>query len=234
MAKQFIKRTLIAVCMTVFLVVIASLTYAYIVPALLTADIPGMITSGIDNVEQETSGIKTVFANATDQLDKVHKNNIDQAKSIPPDTPVTKTKSPDTSSQIPKQSFSDHPNYSAAKSGVVTKIVDGDTLDIDGIRIRLALVNTPERDESGYAKATAFTQKHCPVGSTALYDADDGQKQGSHGRVIGKVWCMGYPIQTPDSSLNSLLIQNGHAEIFTQFCNLSEFGNEAWAKQSGC
>jgi endonuclease YncB( thermonuclease family) len=35
----------------------------------------------------------------------------------------------------------------------VTEIVDGDTIDINNMRVRLALVNTPERGESGYTKA---------------------------------------------------------------------------------
>ena len=31
--------------------------------------------------------------------------------------------------------------------GIVTKVIDGDTLDINGTRIRLALVDTPERGQ---------------------------------------------------------------------------------------
>ena len=38
-------------------------------------------------------------------------------------------------------------------SGIVTEIVDGDTLDVNNVRIRLTLVNTPERGESGYQEA---------------------------------------------------------------------------------
>ena len=37
--------------------------------------------------------------------------------------------------------------------GTVTKVVDGDTLDINGTRIRLAIVDTPERGQPGYDKA---------------------------------------------------------------------------------
>ena len=37
--------------------------------------------------------------------------------------------------------------------GIVNHIVDGDTLDINDHRIRLALVNTPERGQEGYMKA---------------------------------------------------------------------------------
>lgn len=34
--------------------------------------------------------------------------------------------------------------------GIVNYVVDGDTLDINDIRIRLALVDTPERGQDGY------------------------------------------------------------------------------------
>ena len=34
--------------------------------------------------------------------------------------------------------------------GIVNYVIDGDTLDINDIRIRLALVDTPEREQDGY------------------------------------------------------------------------------------
>ena len=43
--------------------------------------------------------------------------------------------------------------------GIIEKISDGDTLYIDGKKIRLALTNTPERNETGYFDATEFTKK---------------------------------------------------------------------------
>ncbi len=221
--KQFIKRTLVAVCITVSLVIIASLTYAYVIPALLTADIPGIIAGDIGEADEMMDSIGTVLATTTNELQKTHKNTqtLD-------DTPKN------VQYNNARQTIPEEISYGAVRSGTVTKIVDGDTLDIDGIRIRLALVNTPERDESGYVNATAFTRNHCPVGTIALYDADDGQKDDSHGRKIAKVWCMGYPAHTPTASLNSLLVSDGHAEILYRFCNESEFGDESWAKQSGC
>ena len=151
--KQFIKKITVAVCMTVFIVSIASLTYAYVVPALLAADIPGMISS----VEEKTEGISAVFANTTNELEKVHN---DTQISEPADTP-----NDIASTNIAKQQIPDVIPYGTVKSGKVTKIVDGDTIDIDGIRIRLSLVNTPERNEQGYSNATAFTIKQCPVGT---------------------------------------------------------------------
>jgi hypothetical protein len=73
--------------------------------------------------------------------------------------------------------------------GTVTEIVDGDTLDVNNVRVRLALVNTPERGENGYTEAIDFVQSVCSVGTTALVDEDDGQKEGSFDRVIGLVYC---------------------------------------------
>jgi endonuclease YncB( thermonuclease family) len=63
--------------------------------------------------------------------------------------------------------------------------LDGDTLDINNVRVRLALINTPERGQSGHTEAIDFVQSVCGVGTTALVDEDDGQKEGSFDRVIG-------------------------------------------------
>ena len=40
----------------------------------------------------------------------------------------------------------------------MTEIVDGDTLDINNVKVRLALVNTPERGDSGYTEAIDFVE----------------------------------------------------------------------------
>jgi endonuclease YncB( thermonuclease family) len=37
--------------------------------------------------------------------------------------------------------------------GTVTEVVDGDTLDVNNVRIRLALIDAPEKNESGYSEA---------------------------------------------------------------------------------
>lgn len=112
-------------------------------------------------------------------------------------------------------------------TGTVTKIVDGDTLDVDGTRVRLALVNTPERGQPGYREATSFTAALCPVGSNAIVDEDDRQTAGSYGRMVGEVSCSG-------KLLNEQLLTAGHAEILTSFCGKSEFASETWARQFGC
>lgn len=152
----------------------------------------------------------------------------------PPEVPTAGTPVPPPVPGAPVPSTpapTEPPAHTGHPAGTVTRIVDGDTIDVDGnLRIRLALVNTPERGEPGYAEATAFTGRVCPVGATAAYDTDDGQRGGSYGRVIAKVWCAG----APDVSLNELLVMNGLAEIDSRFCLNSEFGSEQWAKQYGC
>ena len=113
-------------------------------------------------------------------------------------------------------------------TGTVTKVVDGDTLDIENTRIRLSLVNTPEVNQAGYEEAKQFTSELCPVGSKAVADEDDGQTQGSYGRVIAKVTCGG------DKLLNEQLLKAHMAKILTNFCDVSEFRTESWARTNGC
>jgi endonuclease YncB( thermonuclease family) len=111
--------------------------------------------------------------------------------------------------------------------GKVTAITDGDTIKVDGNPIRLALTSTPELHESGGINAREFTLEFCPPGSTAIVDEDDGQQEGSFGRMIAAVYCN-------DMLLNSALLDSKRAIISERFCSSSEFGNEDWAKRNGC
>ncbi len=110
--------------------------------------------------------------------------------------------------------------------GRVTRIVDGDTLHINGVSVRLALVNTPERGEPGYTEASEFTASVCPVGSEAIVDVDDGQPIATN-RLIARVICGGVV-------LNEALLEEGYAVIDTRFCPVSEFASEPWAERYGC
>jgi endonuclease YncB( thermonuclease family) len=112
-------------------------------------------------------------------------------------------------------------------TGYITRIVDGDTIYTATLKIRLSLTNTPEKNQEGYNEATEFTKKLCPVGSEILVDQDDLQKVDQYGRVLAKVFC-------GDKVLNSELLNNGHANILTQYCPTSEFSGEAWAQRYGC
>lgn len=105
--------------------------------------------------------------------------------------------------------------------GEVTRIIDGDTLDVDGTRIRLSLVNCPERGQSGYSEARDFTSDLCPVGSTAQVDVDDGQPTDTYGRTVAVVYCGG-------ENLNAELYRHGLARIYERFLSVSEFDPEKW------
>ena len=105
--------------------------------------------------------------------------------------------------------------------GSVTKVVDGDTLDINGIRIRLALVDTPEIGQPGYDRAKHFVESLC-VGKKGELDVDSGQRRGDrHGREVGVVYCDGV-------NVNDKLMANKMARILVEFCDITEFSNENW------
>ena len=112
----------------------------------------------------------------------------------------------------------------------IDKVIDGDTLLMghESITIRLSLVNSPERGESGYQEAKDFTSTVCPVDKIiAEFVVDRMQVEDKYGRSVGLVYCDGM-------LLNELLLTNGHAEISTYYCDKSEFGNEDWARAYGC
>jgi micrococcal nuclease len=105
--------------------------------------------------------------------------------------------------------------------GIVTKVVDGDTLDINGIRIRLALVDTPEINQPGYDRAKQFVESLC-LGKKGELDVDSGQRRGDrHGREVGVVYCDGI-------NMNDKLMSNNLARILVEFCDITEFANENW------
>ena len=105
--------------------------------------------------------------------------------------------------------------------GIVTKVVDGDTLDINGTRIRLALVDTPERGQPGYDSAKHFVELMC-LGKRGELDVDNGQRRGDrYGREIGVVYCDGI-------NVNDKLMSNKLARILVEFCDITEFSNENW------
>jgi endonuclease YncB( thermonuclease family) len=109
--------------------------------------------------------------------------------------------------------------------GNVTNIVDGDTLDVNGIRVRLSLVDTPERGHIGFKQAKDFVSTLC-LGKKGELDVDDGQRRGDrYGREIGIVFCNGV-------NLNEELMNKGFAKILTDYCDVSEFSKENWTKNA--
>jgi endonuclease YncB( thermonuclease family) len=113
--------------------------------------------------------------------------------------------------------------------GTITEIVDGDTIEVNNVRIRLSMVNTPERGELGYNEVTALTQSVCPLGANALVDEDDGQKEGSYDRLIGVVYCNYSTVP-----VNQILLEEGKAVVYEDFCRVSEFARDKWVTSFGC
>lgn len=112
-------------------------------------------------------------------------------------------------------------------SGKVKSIVDGDTLYVDTYKVRLSLVNTPEKGQAGFSEATSFTKKMCPMGSAVIVDQDDKQPFDNFKRLVGKVYCS-------DKNLNQELLVNGYASIMKKYCSKSEFSKDDWATKYGC
>ena len=125
--------------------------------------------------------------------------------------------------------FDSHRCIGEAKcvSELITEIIDGDTIYTANYKIRLSLVDTPEINELGYSEATTFTTQMCPVGSYITIDQDDMQLYDQYDRLLANVFCNG-------KSLNSALLYNGHAEISTRYCSISEFSDYPWAQRFGC
>ena len=67
----------------------------------------------------------------------------------------------------------------------------------------------------------------CPVGSKVLVDEDDGQTEGSYGRIIAVIYCNGL-------NLNDQVIENGFGYLDYGFCDRSDFSTHAWAQKHGC
>ena len=111
--------------------------------------------------------------------------------------------------------------------GIVTKIIDGDTIKVYGKSIRFALSSAPELNEFGGLESKEFIETICPVGSTALVDEDDKQTEGSYGRIIGVIYCNGV-------NLNEKLLESDNGFLLSGFCSKSEFSKANWAQKHGC
>jgi len=114
--------------------------------------------------------------------------------------------------------------------GTVTRVIDGDTLDLttiegETITIRLALIDAPETGESGFDRAKNFMTELC-LNKNADIDPDDNQGL-TYGRTVAVVYCEGI-------NVNDAILENGFADIYQDFCDVSEFAYTNWAQEYGC
>jgi micrococcal nuclease len=115
-------------------------------------------------------------------------------------------------------------------SGTVTKVTDGDTLDVttsegETITVRLALLDAPETDEPGFDEARNFLTEQC-LDKNAEVDPDNNQGL-TYGRIVAVVYCEGV-------NVNEAILDNGFADVYQDFCDVSEFADSNWAQEHGC
>jgi endonuclease YncB( thermonuclease family) len=104
-------------------------------------------------------------------------------------------------------------------SGYCPYVVDGDTIDVDGVgRIRFVGVNTPERGQPGYQVAKDFVKSQC-LGKTVGLDIDDAKHYDKYGRVLAVVY-------VGNTNLNAELLKRGYAEVM--YIPPSEFNPYTW------
>ena len=101
--------------------------------------------------------------------------------------------------------------------GTTKDVIDGDTFDIVAengtqYRIRLADVDAPERDESGYAEAKEYL-KNLVYGEVVYLDSDDLYIWDDYGRG-NRVVCVTYVEHNSTHYLNTneALFRAGHVE----------------------
>ena len=107
--------------------------------------------------------------------------------------------------------------------GAVTRNIDGNTIEIDGVRIRIPLVDVDDSGNPNMPHAV-LARLLCPVGSPAQYDIDDIQVEDRYGRTIAMVYC------NTGLSLGEIMIEFGLGWTNEWYCDKSEFGQDAWAR----
>ena len=111
-------------------------------------------------------------------------------------------------------------------SGTLVKMLDNDIMQVDEDIVRLTLVDAPKMKYDN-GKARNFIELICPVGSTVFVDQDDEQLEDKYGRMLGVVYCN-------NSNLNKELLDIGLGDLYSAFCDQSEFRNSDWAVKHGC
>jgi endonuclease YncB( thermonuclease family) len=98
----------------------------------------------------------------------------------------------------------------------VKRVIDGDTIVLqNGMHIRLAVVDTPERGEPGFKNATDYTKQNC-LGKQAVVDIDDVQKK-TYNRTVGLVYC-----DLELENINKSLLDKNLGIVYEKYCK-SEF-----------
>ena len=101
-----------------------------------------------------------------------------------------------------------HGNTEHAQYGVITHIVDGDTIHIDSQRYRLAWIDAPNPGSPHYHDAMQFVINHCPVGSIAEYEKVTSRNIFGERMPVVDVYCGG-----GDTTISQLLYRSNLAPL---------------------
>lgn len=97
-------------------------------------------------------------------------------------------------------------------TGVVSYVVDGDTVDVEGVgRVRLADIDCPEMDTPNGPKAKEYATRYL-LSTTVYLDIDDLRMTDSYGRLVALLY-----LKQPDGSFenfNKKLVVAGQACIY--------------------
>lgn len=97
--------------------------------------------------------------------------------------------------------------------GRVTKVVDGDTFDVEGLgRVRLADVDCPEMDTEAGRAAANYTVSWL-FGRTVWLDIDDRRGRDDYGRWISVVYLEENGAPNRAMNFNRMIVDSGHAVV---------------------
>ena len=124
----------------------------------------------------------------------------------------------------------------------VTKVVDGDTIDVDidlgfdisfSSRVRMAGIDTPEsrtRDLAEKAlglEAKAYLKHEIEAAKSIVIKTEKINSSEKYGRILGWVYLDG-----SDQSINEKMIQVGHAWVYLGDTKVKDFDALAKARKS--
>lgn len=99
---------------------------------------------------------------------------------------------------------------SSAEGAVVAHVIDGDTIQlVDGRRIRLVQIDTPEKSTECYGEASAsLTRRLLPSGTQVRIEQDPALDEADRfGRKLAYVW-------KGDEDVNVTLVREGAAGVW--------------------